>query len=220
MVEVKRARKRSALDAAIEAIRDHIVEQGLEPGDPLATELELCEQLGFSRITVREAMRHFRTLGMIESKPRVGAVIQSLIPVDPFAGYVPFLAADPKATREVAEMRMALECGAGPLMVAKCSNADIDFLAAQLDGLTSPGDYLEAEIAFHTRLLEMTGNRLIHAMVPLTKQFFDATPPHARRRQHARQTVAMHQAIIDALAARSIPDLVNALHTHYSPYFS
>ena len=74
-VGARRAGGSSAVDAAAGRILDLIRARQLNVGDVLPTERELSEITGASRNTVREALRTIRTYGLIEPKPRVGAVL-------------------------------------------------------------------------------------------------------------------------------------------------
>ena len=65
----------SAVDTMAGQILDLIRVRGMSVGDVLPTERELCDLFGASRNTVREALRTIRTYGLIEAKPRVGAVL-------------------------------------------------------------------------------------------------------------------------------------------------
>ena len=47
-------------------------------GAQLPTEHELCEQLGVSRFTIREAIRMLSTAGLVRRKPRVGTIVAAL----------------------------------------------------------------------------------------------------------------------------------------------
>lgn len=177
----------------------------------------MSENLGISRNIIREGISYYRTLGIIESKPKVGAVIVSLCPEDPFSGYMPFLEIDPEGRREAAEMRMTLECGAVPLMIAGCTDDDIKQLELLLDELDKE-TYIDAEVKFHSIMLKMTANRLIKSMIPLTVEFF----AHRRGRQSERNRkdiINDHKLIIDALRKRNIRLLLEALQLHYKSYF-
>ena len=108
---------KNTLDCAIDAIRAYILGNHLKPGDVLPAEIELASRLGVSRNILREAMRHYRTLGIIESKPKLGATIARLVPDNPYAGYQPFLAEGDNSLRELFEMRNSLEIGSAPFLV-------------------------------------------------------------------------------------------------------
>ena len=214
MVEFSKIEKSNTLDAVIKALRDYIIGKNMQPGDRLPTENELSVSLGISRNIIREGMRYFRTLGIIESKPRLGAVIGRLVPDNPFAGYLPFLLNDPQRLQEAVQMRQIIEYGAVPLILRHCREEDIAYLRHQVARLTDRREALEAEINFHTRLLIMTGNLLLRSMIPLTVEFFSRhSPPPMRRTE---EIVAEHEEIVAALDRRDEPRLFAAVKAHYS----
>ena len=67
----------SAVDRMVDLIRDLIAERGLQLGDPLPTERELGELYVASRNTVREALQVLRAYGIVETRPKVGAVLSA-----------------------------------------------------------------------------------------------------------------------------------------------
>jgi len=74
-----------------ESLREQIESGALGPGQQLRTELELREQYGASRNTIRDAIKWLTTLGLVETKPGQGTFVVQKI--DPF---VTTLTADPK----------------------------------------------------------------------------------------------------------------------------
>ncbi len=61
------------------------IEQGrYAVGERLPTELELCEQSGLARGTVRQALRCIEELGMISRRTRTGTVVLASSPVDDY----------------------------------------------------------------------------------------------------------------------------------------
>jgi GntR family transcriptional regulator len=74
-----------------EDLRAQIESGGLKPGQQLRTELELREQYGASRNTVRDAIKWLTNLGLVETRPGQGTFVVQKI--DPF---VTTLTGDPR----------------------------------------------------------------------------------------------------------------------------
>ncbi len=101
-------------------ILDLIRSRGLAVGDALPTERELCDLFGASRNTVREALRTIRTYGLIDARPRVGAVL-----TDRQSGAIQnFFAAQMDVSRstfsDIQGFRRIIEVGIGDHLVPEC----------------------------------------------------------------------------------------------------
>jgi len=69
------AREESAVDTLVHAIKGFIQENNLQIGDALPSERELGERFDAARNTVREAVRTLKAYGVVDVRPKVGAVI-------------------------------------------------------------------------------------------------------------------------------------------------
>lgn len=56
-------------------VASQIAQGSLNPGDPLLSEREFCEEFNLSRTTVREALRELRSQGLIRTLPGRGAFV-------------------------------------------------------------------------------------------------------------------------------------------------
>ncbi|MBR6586706.1 MAG: FadR family transcriptional regulator, partial [Kiritimatiellae bacterium] len=103
----------------------------LHEGDVLPGERELAGKLQISRNITREALQHFRTLGIIASKPKIGSVVVKLLPANPYAGYMPFIAASRHSLKELLELRFILESGCcdSAVIESHCPASLLRFLA-------------------------------------------------------------------------------------------
>ena len=55
-------------DKVIQSLYQLIEQQGMKVGDRLASERKLCEQLGVSRSSLREALQQLNTQGIVQSR--------------------------------------------------------------------------------------------------------------------------------------------------------
>ncbi|MEO0496149.1 MAG: GntR family transcriptional regulator [Pseudomonadota bacterium] len=135
----------TAYQALYEAVRDG----RFRPGDRLR-EVEVAETLGFSRTPVREAMRRLEADGIVEHKPRIGAVVRTLT--------------HPEVV-ELYEMRIVLERTAAEMSARHASGAQIDTLAElneQIATCEADGDRAAAiNQQFHRTLYNATRNRFL-----------------------------------------------------------
>jgi len=118
MIQTPKSSGQAAYDALIDALRLGT----FKPGDRLREE-DVGERLGLSRTPVREALRRLESDGIVEHRPRIGAVIRSLAHAE---------------VVELYEMRMVLERTAAE-MAAK-HGADVEF-----DALDALNDRIETE---------------------------------------------------------------------------
>lgn len=218
-------RKNSIFESAVDAIAEYIIANHLQEGDPLPPETELAERFNISRNIVREAIRHYRTLGIIESKPKVGPVIRKLLPDNPYAGYLPFLSANDNIFRQLAELRIAIESGAAEFIVKNIRPDQI----AELKKICADGITADAEKAFqldgdfHAALLESANNPLIAGLLPLLVHFFTALKPRSTglANQELRPDVWIeHQNIIQAVEKADVNLLQELLRTHSQGYLA
>ena len=101
----------------VDALRRALLRRYFQPGDRLV-ERELCELTGVSRTSVREALRHLETEGLIENIPHRGPSVATLTKQDAI---------------ELFEVRSALEPMAARLFMAR---AGVDELKALENKLT------------------------------------------------------------------------------------
>lgn len=99
---------------ALENLRNAILDFQFRPGDRLI-ERNLCEALGVSRTTVREALRHLESEGLVISPPHQGPTVVQL---------------DPETAEQIYELRAMLEGMAGRACAQRASASDIEHLQA------------------------------------------------------------------------------------------
>ena len=210
---------------AVYAIGSYIINNKLQIGSPLPPEGRLADELGISRNIIREAMRHYRTIGVIETKTKVGASVARLLPDDPYKNYMPFLVAEKEnLLLELVEARISLETGAAELIVKKISDTEIAKLAALQQQMSQAKQILEEQLPldeqFHSQLLRCTHNRFLIGMIPLLVEFFaKILPEFSRLRQTSYEaSFEEHAKIIEALRIHDGVRLERLLRAHLDVY--
>lgn len=180
---------------AVRILQRAIASGRFSPGQRLV-ERELCELLGASRTTVREALRQLEAEGLVRLVPGKGVVAASISPSEAVALY---------------QVREALEGLAGRLFTENASDAAVAELASLLDRLAgavdeTPNDVkhvLAIKDQLYDVLFEGCGNSVlrslaesVHARVTLLRSMSLSYPGRMS------QMLAEIRAIIEALQRR------------------
>ncbi len=196
---------------AIAIVADYIARAGLKPSERLPTEHELMDALGIGRSTVREVMRHFQALGVIETRRGSGSFLRRSISSDTV--HVP-LSFDPGPVRDgllrTLDVRRGLEVEASMLAAVRAGEADIERMRATLEEMErvhlEKGTAGREDLAFHLSIYEATGNplfgQLLEQMREAFELFFDKP---FDRPDFARRSFPFHRELFDAIRLRD-PD--------------
>lgn len=212
--------RKSVTQSVIEAVQRYIVENKLAAGDPLPSEHELSARLKVSRNILREALSHFKTLGIISTRPKTGLRIEKLIPEDPFKGYIPYITGNKKRLLEIRQLRLIIETGMIPLLIMNCKKNDVKKLSALAVQMNC--EDLEKRVAldkeYHSALLRMTGNELLLSLQALTIEYFDYfihVPQEKSQRRTAEEIAEEHEAIAKNISSGNEEALRKLFLSHY-----
>jgi DNA-binding FadR family transcriptional regulator len=210
---VRKGNSRPARFAAVvvEDLSERIISGELAEGDVLPTEPALCEEFGFSRTVVREALKLLEQRGLVRVEQGRGTTVQprtswDLLDPDVLRVALEFdsdlsLLDDLISVRRVLEQEMT-EQAAGRLSEDKV--AELDRLIDEME--QSYGDYdrfRELDNAFHATIMRASHNEIGRTIVNVIHRYGGVTPPLASGASKAglKRTAAEHRAILEALAA-------------------
>ena len=211
-------------EAIVEQIKSLIRANRLKPGDRLPSERELCERMGVSRVTVREALRILEAGGLVEIRvgARGGAFVTTPSSERLGAGLADLITLAPVTAVEVTEARLVFELGIIPMLVERATDEDVAALRqltrehlAALDR----GDYTMARSAeFHVRLSACTHNAAVEMLVhsfhgPLLMSLREAATAAPLMGQRG---VYEHRDLVEAIAARDADRATEIMHRHLS----
>lgn len=143
------------------------------PGALLPAEPELCQRFGFSRIVIREAIKSLVAKGMLEVSRRLGTVVRdtshwNLFDPQVIAWRAASAEFDATMARDLMELRRIVEPAAVRLAAERASADERRALRmaymAMARAVAGKGDYVEADVAFHTTILAACGNQYLRQM--------------------------------------------------------
>jgi DNA-binding GntR family transcriptional regulator len=188
----------------LRTLREAIVEGRLAPGEPVV-EAQLSRQLGVSRAPLREALRSLENEGLVVSTPWRGAIVAPLTE---------------RGVTELQAFRRLLEGFAADQVLAR-DDADIsslDALVVEMERCAEAGDLAcmnEADVRFHTRIVEMSGNALLldvwrSYVSPIRR----ALALRNRANSDLDSIVTMHRTLIAAFATRDLDAVRECYRAH------
>lgn len=194
-------------DAAIQAIRQMIIDGELKPGDRLPPEKQLSERLGLSRNSLREAVKALTVIRVLDVRQGDGTYVTSLDPsmlLDVVA-FVLDLGQDHTVLDSLAVRRL-LEPEATALATKRLTIKDLDEIDATMAGLnasSSVTELVEADLAFHGLIYRACGNPYLSSLLD---SLANATQRARVWRGHTQEgsvtrTIDEHREILGALRA-------------------
>lgn len=216
---------RSAETAA--QIKEYILVNGLHPGDLLPTETELCELLGVSRSSVREAVRTLSTLGIVEVRHGHGTFVgemslAALVETLVFRGVLQ-PGDDLRALREIVEIRQALDLAMADRVaeaVAGTHDPQLWELVSLMKEANDRGEtFAQQDRVFHTTLLAATDNSIIGPLVGAFWDVHTAVMPKlgVTLPDDLEVTANAHGEMLRAAEAGDVAGYQEAVRRHYAP---
>ena len=160
-------------DSLLKALGTEIVSGGCPAGQVITLD-GVCAQHGVSRGVVREAVRVLESMGMVESRRRVGITIQ---PADNWNVFDPRLIrwrldSDNRSAQllSLSELRRGFEPAAAALAARRANPHHCRIMAAAVSDMVVHGRsgdleaYLLADKNFHQTMLEASGNEMFRAL--------------------------------------------------------
>ena len=210
-----------------EQIKRLILRNGLHPGDAIPTEPELCQELGVSRSSVREAIRKLAALDIVEVRHGHGTVVgqMRLTPLVETLVFRGVLSPGDElaALREVVELRWALDLALADRVVRYHSGTEslkLTRLVQKMLDLASTGrTFLQEDRAFHTELLAPIGNQLAGQLVAAFWDIHSAVLPRLGLALPADilRTAQAHGDMLAAAQAGDVEGYRAATTDHYAP---
>ena len=223
---------KNALAQTLDALGRAIVAGRYAPGTAVPPEPTLGAELGVSRTVVREAVKSLAAKGLLVTGPKLGTRVLApaqwnwfdpdvvpklgtrVLAPDQWNWFDPDVVAWQARSgltrdflRDLQELRRIVEPAAVRLAAQRATAADLAGLEAAYAGMRQAvehgGDYVSHDLRFHQGLLQASHNRMFvqmsKALGALLRTSFEISTSRA---QGPAQSLPLHRAVLDAVAAR------------------
>ena len=184
-----------------------IKENYMQPGDKLKNEYELAELLNVSRGTIREAIKSLISRNILEVRQGAGTFVSNKngVPEDPLSlTFISDIKEDKKVALDLLDIRLMLEPEIAALAAVKGTTKQIKTMLEQckiVEELIKKGeDYREADILFHKRIAQCSGNRVIENLIPIINSSVSLTI-NLTEDVFRQNTYKEHRAVAEAIAS-------------------
>lgn len=210
------------VDTVTERLLERIVSGEFAEGDALPPETILAEQSGASRLTVREAVKVLASQEVLSPVQGRGTFVNPVERWTSLEALIRVQRGDAStAIAQLVEVRAMIEVGAAELFAVRCTDAELDAMAADLDAMRAAHEradvnaFVAADLTFHSRVLNGCGNPFVRAAF----QPIAHTLQNARRRtsevpQIREHAIAHHDNIVTALRSGSPAEAGAAMRAH------
>lgn len=222
----------TAASSVADALTDMILGQ-LSPGASLPSEADLAARFEVSRLTVREAVKMLAGRGLLDLARGRRAVVREP-DGSAFADFlVSLIHNDPRGLFDLLEVRVSLETQSATFAARRASRAGLVAVESALQAMReSNADIVagrnpegaemrfhDADVSFHEALAMASGNRvlsfLFEAMsAPLKASFYMSRRGQELRGHSRDDTIAAHQAVLDAVRAGKPRAAAEAMRAH------
>ncbi len=219
-MKVEPVARRSLTDGVVDRVRELIDREQLIAGDRLPGEMRLVEQLQVSRPVLREALGRLETIGLIRIRRGDGIFVGDRENLSGCAKMIrSAMAISPRDLLKYAEVRWGIECYSARIAAERATAEDLAELERLLDEMDNPStgydEAVQLDIAFHRKLLDITGNEVMQNLMEVILEFVIAgmvqTTPRPRDRNWSRP---LHRAIFDAVRSADPDGAESAMRLH------
>ena len=208
---MEKLESRSLAEQAADNIEQLIIENRWTPGEKLPNEMDMVENLGVGRGTVRESRN------VVEIRRGKGTfVCDNIGKVGDPLGFR-FASDKKKLAEDLSDFRAMLEPQIAEIAAQKATDKDIEELqrlCSEVEHMIINGEnYSERDVEFHTKIASVTGNSVVEQIIPLIAQgvsiYVDLT-----NHELAGTAVITHQKVVDAIRNHDSDAAYEAMKAH------
>ena len=211
--------KKNRTQQTAESLYNHIVVEGRrKPGEKLPNEVELSQQLGVSRATLREAIRALTTQGVLEVRRGRGTFVSEQVDRVEDFGFST-LEQVRGQLRDLFELRSIFEPQAARLACRRGSDEELADILAKgeaVDRCIRQGqDRTQADRDFHAAIVRAAHNEFMMRLLPMIDRAVStAVESGEHKEQLAQDTQRDHALLLEFFRKRDEVGCEHAMAIH------
>jgi GntR family transcriptional repressor for pyruvate dehydrogenase complex len=201
---IEAVRSSRVYESVVSQLQQLVTEGKLQPGDKLPSERELCRMFQVGRSSVRDAIRHLQTLGVVRSRHGGGTIVQDLAPESIVTPLATMLTRRRMLVEELMDVRAIVEPPLAERAARNASPEDLARLRAivqrQQQRLRAGDLSVDEDAEFHAIIAQAAGNRVMLSVLDVLMNLLSETRARALQgRARSVRSVSAHGKILRAL---------------------
>lgn len=225
-VQTSRIKQKTVVEQVMDRIRELIASGQFKKNNRIPTESELAETFGIGRSSIREAIKVFNYLGVLESRTAKGTFVceRSNISSEALTWSI-LLGRDDYC--ELIDMRGAMEmwsmlvltrrCRDDPAQVRECLELLEDLIEKMRQAIERSDSraLTAADYDFHGALIGGSGTELFTAIYGVLRSFmYEEIEKHYRSYPDITSFIGEHRAYVDAIRSGDAHQALEVVHAH------
>ncbi len=179
---LKKVKQKTVVDQVMDQIKNLIASGEYKPGDKIPTEMELAKDFGLGRSSIREAIKIFNYLGVLESRAAIGTIVRERSQISTEALTWSLLLGEDEF-EEMVDLRGAIElqCMIKMVSTIKSDKKKAEIMIEKLETIVNDmkiyaekKDYSkisELDLNFHLFIIDSANNELFNSLYQTLKSF-------------------------------------------------
>ncbi|GAA1348325.1 FadR/GntR family transcriptional regulator [Arthrobacter roseus] len=192
--------------------------RGMKPGDKLASERQLAEELGVSRTALRDRAGKLQSMGILERRGRMGTFVVGLRPETISEVLTLGLMASDLTLESIVTVRMALERQAALEAASRHDHVSVAHMAVAVDMMdeTNDGERLrQADMDFHRALFDASGSPALRFFSQVLSQVLAETVQSLSLSEDRVTMRKVHRDILAAVQDQEYDAVLSAIDQHF-----
>ena len=219
---LQKINKQNVSDIVYQQLEQCILEGVWAPGEKIPSENTLSQQLGVSRVTVRNALQRLSSIGLVTARQGGGTYVSAKDEGQTLLLLKPILMQSKPDVKYFLEYRLAIEPEIAALAAQRVSPAQMEQIQQHLrdyEAAVGQGDMESAEpadAALHNAIAVATDNPLIVKIYEVIKDLYGQNLSQIVRDVGADAGIRYHRKIVNAIALGNAADARTYMRKHLS----